>query len=389
MSVDPSEVAAGPFSGDAVIKTFRFILSSASSQMSEITFFDLEEAFRALKQAQRETQYEAKAKRFMQSFKFFLKVSRKTREQWFEEISSNQECKVSWNEFENGVKRLVKSLGNPPYSKTGLLAMLRYMDPHCHGDLTADHLHSVYKRMKKTSKFAEVISGCGEVFEFLQRFLMEKGIRVQDMFKYMCVDKNEGLSLRGFAKGLEKLHRIYEFQSAPAGSGKTARNHGSIKLKPLPSDSVSVHDASRVHIAVKSEEPGRRGRFREQKASSNNLDSDNFGLNAKSRNQGGQAQLQALSAVSTRVGAHGGSLRRIAAYSSLPHFESRHLRSDVDQHLLQERQRYLRGVSLSLPPPRRVDNQRAVSMVVREHKLWLEKFDMRLRENVEKLLERR
>jgi hypothetical protein len=370
LDVDPSEVAAGPFSGDAVIKTFRFILSSACSQKNEITFFDLEEAFRALKQAQRETQYEAKAKRFMQSFKFFLKVSRKTREQWFVEISSNQECKVSWNEFENGVKKLVKSLGNPPYSKTGLLAMLRYMDPHCHGDLTVDHLHSVYKRMKKPSKFAEVVSGCGEVFEFLQRFLLEKGIRVQDMFKYMCVDKSDELSLRGFAKGLEKLYRIYEFQSAPVASGKTARKIGITKLKPIHND---ASETSKGHLMAKPElsnDPGSHARFRDM----HDPISKHLGDHPLHKKLGSRAKLHPLASAS----------------SSSPHTEIRvHLRSDVDEHLLQERQRCLRGVSLPLPPPRRFDNQRAVSMAVREHKLWLEKFDMRLRENVEKLLERR
>lgn len=349
----------GGFTVDELKKTFKFIAGDVDAESRSFGGFDgenLEAAFRKVKRARKQKSMEEEARKFMRTFRFLLQLSNKSPEQWFVETDTTPDCKLTWSEFEAGMQKLCTDLGGAMFSKNGLLAMLRYMDPFCLGELTAPEVKAAFKRIKLPSKSGEILSEAGEVFTFLQEFIQKRAVRVQDMFNLFDYDRMKSIDFRNFCFGVDRLKILLL-------SGGLVTEKPKFERKRPPTRPFDPIVGGRL---VTPDQPA-----------PNAIDSRIW---AKSK--GSSLNASRLQPIQSEDGLSSRTVEIAEAKKpKKPRIPPSPIRCPVlDTDAMKERKRLLNGISLPhLAPPRKINYNDIVQKGVNKFEPWLHHFDSTLK----------
>lgn len=297
----------------------------------------------------------------MRTFRFLLQLSNKSPEQWFVETDTTPDCKLTWSEFEAGMQKLCTDLGGAMFSKNGLLAMLRYMDPFCLGELTAPEVKAAFKRIKLPSKSGVILSEAGEVFTFLQEFIQQRAVRVQDLFNLFDIERRKAVDFRDFCFGIDRLRELIVQGGLLAEKAKPEAKRPTTK----PFDPIIGNGSLGTDPAMY------------MSLSSSRLSG---GESARQTLPRGRSKALLKPIPKEEKGVSDGICSAVHK-NSKPRIPPSPIRCPVvDSVAMRERKRLLNGIKLArLPPPTKVNYKDIVQKGVNQYEPWLHHFDSTLK----------
>ena len=368
----------GRFSGQQIIQTFNFmrggyqmIVDDAQSVTDEgdtlqlLSIEDFWSSFRRVRRARNQRALEEEARRFMRTFRFMLQVAQKTPEIWFVETDTTPDCRLTWSEFEAGMNKLCSDLGGAMFSKSGLVAMLRYMDPSCVGELTAPDVKAAFKRIKLPSVSSMILEKSGPVFMLMQDFVMYKMITVDILFRIFDTDHVNFIGLRQFAEGIKHISNLLPLLP-------------DIKSDTLFRDGMSPNfaslDGNKLNFSSVPPTPN-RNQSRPTQIHTNKQDN--------------QIKSDFSKVGESTVGAHNQKQNdrklRKKLINKMPVPASPIQSAVIDTNKLKERKALLVSLPVKLnaiPDPVIINRKKIMKEGAKKHQFWLEAFDKGLRRNI-------
>lgn len=351
------DASYGGFSASQIKQTYDFLAMEAEDSSRGLCAEDFEAAFRKVKRARKQKSMEEEARKFMRTFRFLLQLSNKSPEQWFVETDTTPDCKLTWSEFETGMQKLCSDLGGAMFSRNGLLAMLRYMDPLCLGELTAPEVKAAFKRIKLPSKSGVILTEAGDVFTFMQTFVQHRAVRVQDLYGIFDVYRAKVISLKDFCVGIERLRGL--MLSGGMVVQKNTQVSSRVDIKPF--DPIVGHGGPLFP------EHNTHEQVQLQRSNTKNHAPNREEPRRNRRN---------LKPLRGESSGHVAVEKEEKTVQKKPRIPPSPIRCPVvDSAALKERRRLLNGVSLRVPPPKKVNYQHIVQKGMNQYDPWIKHFD--------------